>query len=80
MIQSLSYGAANHSIAMRRLRRIGASEEPPVRLGACWNIIINKQASPARIKACLFNLALEQAEKGYEAFSDELLSLAASYE
>ena len=83
MIQSLSYGAANPSIAMRQLGMrydTRPIEDPPVQLGACWNIIINKEASPSRIKASLFKLALEQSEEGHEAFSDELLTLAASYE
>jgi hypothetical protein len=80
MIQSLSYGAANLSIEMRRSMVLSRNMDiDPVELTSNWGIKIDKNADPKAISRSLFNHALEQSKKGYESFSDELLNLATLY-
>ena len=81
MISGLSYGASSPSLDM--LSRGYGGKKPasdPVSIGLLWDVKIDKTAPKEQLKRSLLAHALEQAEKGYESFSDELLNLAASLE
>lgn len=79
MISGLSYGASSPSLDMQS-RRCGKAPVDPVSIGFLWDVKIDKTAPVEQIKRSLLRHALEQSEKGYESFSDELLNLAAALE